>query len=82
MVGGLRQAGVSCRLPEATFYVWAKVPAASPRPISWLLMEAGVVVTPGNGFGSPEAGEGYFRIALCLGQGRLEEALARIAKHL
>ncbi len=56
--------------------------AAATRPEQrWLarvLEEAGVVVTPGNGFG--EAGEGYFRIALTVGLPRLAEALDRLEK--
>jgi LL-diaminopimelate aminotransferase len=40
------------------------------------LLEKGVVVTPGNGFGEP--GEGYFRIALTQKRDRLEEAIERI----
>jgi LL-diaminopimelate aminotransferase len=42
------------------------------------LDEAGVVVTPGNGFGDP--GEGYIRIALTREESRLVEAIERIQK--
>jgi LL-diaminopimelate aminotransferase len=44
---------------------------------SKLLSEAGIVVTPGNGFGEP--GEGFFRIALTVDKVRLKEAIERIA---
>jgi LL-diaminopimelate aminotransferase len=47
---------------------------------SMLLEEAGVVVTPGNGFG--EAGEGYFRISLTVPEARLQEAGERIIKAI
>ena len=40
------------------------------------LTEAGVVVTPGNGFG--EAGEGYIRLTLCSPTERLREAVERL----
>ena len=40
------------------------------------LLEKGVVVTPGNGFGEP--GEGYIRIALTQKRNRLAEAIDRI----
>jgi LL-diaminopimelate aminotransferase len=40
------------------------------------LEEAGVVVTPGNGFGEP--GEGYIRLALTKDESRLVEAIERI----
>ena len=43
-----------------------------------LLENAGLVVTPGNGFGEP--GEGYFRIALTQKRERLAEAVERIKK--
>ncbi|MGB9792417.1 MAG: LL-diaminopimelate aminotransferase, partial [Thermacetogeniaceae bacterium] len=41
-----------------------------------LLEKAGVVVTPGIGYG--ERGEGYFRIALTVDKRRLEEAFMRM----
>jgi LL-diaminopimelate aminotransferase len=40
------------------------------------LLEAGVVVTPGAGFG--EHGEGYLRFALTIEEERIREALERI----
>jgi LL-diaminopimelate aminotransferase len=40
------------------------------------LTEAGVVVTPGNGFG--ESGEGYIRLTLCSPTDRLREAVDRL----
>ena len=42
-----------------------------------LLDEAGIVITPGVGFG--DAGEGYFRISLACPTDRLKEALERLA---
>jgi len=66
--------------PKATFYIWAPVPkgCTSEQFCSRVLEEAGVAVTPGNGFGAE--GEGYFRIAYCLKMDRLAEALDRISK--
>lgn len=79
VVDGLEKIGLSCRRPQATFYVWVKVPRGrdSAGFVAELLQKTGVVVTPGNGFGTP--GEGYFRIALTVGEDRLREALSRIA---
>lgn len=79
VVDGLEKIGLSCRRPQATFYVWVKVPRGrdSAGFVAELLQKTGVVVTPGNGFGTP--GEGYFRIALTVGEDRLHEALSRIA---
>lgn len=78
-VDGLERIGLSCRRPQATFYVWVKVPQGrdSAGFVTELLQKTGVVVTPGNGFGTP--GEGYFRIALTVNENRLREALSRIA---
>ncbi|MCD6306007.1 MAG: LL-diaminopimelate aminotransferase [Deltaproteobacteria bacterium] len=78
MVEGLRDAGLEAAVPKATFYLWVKAPegSTSTQIAGRLLEEAGVVVTPGNGFGEP--GEGYFRIALTQKKQRLSEALERI----
>jgi len=43
-----------------------------------VLDKAGVVVTPGRGYG--EHGEGFFRISLTVADERLDEALDRIRK--
>jgi LL-diaminopimelate aminotransferase len=43
-----------------------------------LLEKAGIVTTPGNGFGAP--GEGYIRMTVCTPKGRLAEAVERIKK--
>jgi LL-diaminopimelate aminotransferase len=77
MVNGLREAGFSVTAPKATFYLWVRTPEGlSSTEATSRLLDAGVVVTPGNGFGDP--GEGYFRIALTRGEDRLKEALERI----
>jgi LL-diaminopimelate aminotransferase len=77
MVEGLRTAGFELETPKASFYLWIRVPEGytSARLVARLL-EEGVVVTPGNGFGEP--GEGYFRIALTQTKERLAEAIERI----
>ena len=45
---------------------------------SLLLKKAGILTTPGNGFG--EAGEGYIRFALTVSAKRTKEAVERIGK--
>ncbi len=79
VVEGLKKLGFELETPKATFYVWAKTPKgySSADFAAKLLQEAGIVVTPGNGFGEP--GEGFFRIALTVDKERLKEALERIA---
>ncbi|TET92716.1 MAG: LL-diaminopimelate aminotransferase [Desulfobacteraceae bacterium] len=78
MVKGLRDSGFKVNPPRATFYLWVPVPNSytSVNLATRLLQEAGVVVTPGNGFGYP--GEGYIRLALTKDESRLLEAIERI----
>ena len=78
MVKGLNDSGFEVNPPKATFYLWVPVPHpyTSIDLATRLLMDAGVVVTPGNGFGP--AGDGYIRIALTQDEKRLLEATERI----
>ena len=78
MVKGLQDVGFEVESPRATFYLWIKVPEGytSADLTERLLEDAGLVVTPGNGFGEP--GEGYFRIALTQKRARLSEAVERL----
>jgi LL-diaminopimelate aminotransferase len=77
MIKGLREMGFDLETPRASFYLWISVPKGyTSTQLATKLLERGVVVTPGNGFGEP--GEGYFRIALTQRKERLEEALGRI----
>ncbi|MDR2423037.1 MAG: LL-diaminopimelate aminotransferase [Deltaproteobacteria bacterium] len=80
VVQGLKAAGLRAFPTEYTFYVWVKAPEGlkSADFASRVLNEAGVVVTPGNGFGP--SGEGWARIALVQEIDRLKEAAARLAK--
>jgi len=80
LVDGLRAAGFECEKPRATFYVWVSVPKGftSADFTAKLLDQAGVVTTPGNGFGAP--GEGYVRFTLCVGKSRLKEVSERIQR--
>jgi LL-diaminopimelate aminotransferase len=74
----LRGIGIDPDTPKATFYVWSPTPngMSSADFAAEVLDKAGVVVTPGRGYG--EHGEGYFRISLTVPDARLEEAMARI----
>ncbi|MDO9632455.1 MAG: LL-diaminopimelate aminotransferase [Humidesulfovibrio sp.] len=80
VIEALKKAGISCRVPEATFYIWSKVPqgVSSQDFVTRVLKQTGVVTTPGNGFGAP--GEGYFRISLTVNTDRLKEAVLRISQ--
>jgi LL-diaminopimelate aminotransferase len=80
LIGGLRKIGLNPEMPKATFYVWCPIPPAykSKEFTALLLREAGIVTTPGSGFGEP--GEGYVRMALTVSKERIEEAASRIGK--
>ena len=77
VIKALQEAGWPLQAPLATFYIWAPVPPGytSEEFVSYLLAKTGIVVTPGRGFG--QHGEGYFRIALTVGEERLQEAMGR-----
>jgi len=74
----LVETGFELKKPRGTFYLWVKVPEgySSLEFAGKLMEEAGIIVTPGNAFGS--YGEGYFRIALTVAQERLLEAGKRL----
>jgi LL-diaminopimelate aminotransferase len=80
LVDGLHAVGLECEKPRATFYVWVACPnkLTSAAFTAKLLEEAGVVTTPGNGFG--EAGEGYVRFTVCVDKERLREVTERIRR--
>jgi LL-diaminopimelate aminotransferase len=78
LIAGLNELGLSIKPPKATFYVWAPVPRGySSLEFSKLLLDkAGVVATPGIGFG--DYGEGYLRFALTKPVERIKEAVERM----
>ena len=78
IVEALQAIGLECNTPQATIYVWAKVPNGytSAEFAEKLLEQAHVIVTPGSGYG-PD-GEGYIRISLTTSDDRLLEAVDRI----
>ncbi|MBM4134280.1 MAG: LL-diaminopimelate aminotransferase [Nitrospira sp.] len=78
LVPGLKKLGLEVDPPPAAFYVWVTVPKGytSASFTAHLLEKAGIVTTPGNGFGAP--GEGYIRMTVCTTKERLAEAVERI----
>ncbi|MCP9470116.1 MAG: LL-diaminopimelate aminotransferase [Nitrospira sp.] len=81
LVPGLKMLGLEVDPPAAAFYVWVTVPKGytSTSFTAHLLEKAGIVTTPGNGFGAP--GEGYIRMTLCTSKERLAEAVERIKRE-
>ncbi len=82
VIDGLAEAGWNIKKPKATMFVWAKIPAGwTSRQISReMLYATGVVVIPGDAFGSE--GEGYVRIALVHEEEILKDAVFKISRFL
>jgi len=81
-VAGLRATGLDVPMPRATFYLWVAVPAGfdSVEFAAYLLEQAGVMVTPGVGYG--QRGSGYVRLSLTIPDERVAEAVQRIRDRL
>jgi LL-diaminopimelate aminotransferase len=79
-VDGLNRIGWNVEKPKASFYVWIPIPAGmkSTEVTARLIEEAGVVTTPGVGFGS--FGEGYIRMTVTTSKERISEAVERISR--
>ena len=82
MIDALARIGLPATPPQATPYIWVRVPDGftSETFTELVLAEAGVVVSPGPSFGP--SGEGYVRVSLTVADERLEEAANRIATSL
>jgi len=76
----LRQKNIDFFDSEATFYLWCKTPKnyTTNEFCEELLINHGIVVTPGNVFG--KLGYEYFRIALTKDKFIMEEALKSLKK--
>lgn len=78
LVDGLKKLGFEVNKPRATFYVWVKVGGSSIEFVKKILDSAGIVATPGIGFGSE--GEGYVRFALTRSKEVIKEAVNRLER--
>ncbi len=81
-VKALGAAGFEVACPQATLYLWIPLPEGlkSAEFARMALEEEGVVVMAGSGFGA--SGEGFFRVALTVGEERLAEAAERMGRVL
>ena len=79
LIKGLNNIGVNCKKPKGTFYVWSNLNRNSME-ITLKLIDAGVIVTPGIGFG--KQGENYIRFSLTRPKEEIQEACQRMAKTL
>lgn len=78
VAAALAAVGIPVTLPQATFYLWARVPDGydSISFATAVLDRVGVNVTPGVGFGA--GGEGYFRVSVTAPDARVAEACDRL----
>jgi LL-diaminopimelate aminotransferase len=77
LIAGLAELGWEIPRTRATMYLWVPCPpgiGSTDFALS-VLQQTGVVLTPGNAFGT--GGEGYVRISLIADCDRLGEALSR-----
>ena len=72
--------GLACTGGENSPYIWVDSGTDSWEFFSMLLMEAGVVTTPGAGFG--RCGQGFIRISAFNSRANVEKALVRIKEAL
>lgn len=84
LVAALNAAGWDVSTPEATLYVWAKLPetwrGSSLEFCVNLVVQTGVALSPGSGFGA--TGEGYVRFALVQEPDILRQAVHDIQRFL
>jgi LL-diaminopimelate aminotransferase len=82
VVETLNSLGWDLKAPLGSFYVWfrAREGISSADFCELLLDRAGVVASPGGGYGA--LGEGYVRFALTVADDRLAEAMERIRSVL
>lgn len=78
LVNGLLELDWEIYPPQATFYLWTKIPkrTSSIKFSQHLLNNYYIATIPGIGFG--KFGEGYIRFALTIPEERLKEAIDRL----
>ena len=85
LANGLNSIGWKVEKPEATMYLWARIPEKFQKVGSMkfsldLLDKADIAISPGIGFG--KFGEGYVRFALVENEQRIKQAIKNIKKFL
>jgi LL-diaminopimelate aminotransferase len=81
VVGTLNGLGWDLEAPRGSLYVWLPTRGRGSAEFCEVLLErAGVVVSPGTGYGA--RGEGFARISLTVPDDRLAEAMDRLASTL
>ncbi len=78
LVDGLRELGFDVKMPMGTFYVWFNC-GMSSFDFTQKMVDIGVIVTPGSGFG--ESAEGYIRMTVTEPVERIKKALQRMKEN-
>ena len=81
LLKGLSEAGLKAYGGVDSPYIWVKTPKGIPSSwkfFDYLMEHAGIVGTPGAGFG--RAGEGYFRLTAFSSADATEEACLRLSR--
>ncbi len=83
LVNALNDAGISTPLPQASMYVWTRLPEGFEDSFEFtvsLARNTGVCLAPGRGFG--ERGEGFVRFALVRDVDALRVAVGRMMEFI
>lgn len=75
LYNGLSKLGYEVKMPSGTFYLWMRV-NENCEIFAMKLLDKGIVVTPGLGFGN--AGENYVRFSLTVSESDISKALEKI----
>ncbi len=78
LVDGLRDLGFDVKMPMGTFYVWFNCGMSSAE-FTQKMIDIGLIVTPGNGFG--ESADGYIRMTVTEPVERIKKALERMKQN-
>ncbi|MDR1570370.1 MAG: aminotransferase class I/II-fold pyridoxal phosphate-dependent enzyme [Oscillospiraceae bacterium] len=81
LCGGFRSIGWDMPDAKGTMFAWGKLPGGRMDDAEFvmeLIERSGVIVTPGNIFGS--RGRGYVRFALTLPVSKIEQAVAAVSR--
>ena len=76
LCSGLERIGYRFHWPDGAFYLFAPAPDSDEMPFVGALLQEGVLVVPGRGFGKP----GYFRVAFCVDEAVIVNALPAFEK--
>lgn len=77
LVNGLKELGFDVKMPKGTFYIWFDSKCETSLEFTEKMLNLGIVVTPGSGFG--ESVEGYVRMTVTQPVPRIKEALKRMS---